>query len=60
MRNIRANPQVQMRVGALRLNGTARLVDDERESELALAVKSLSDAKYGWSNGLVAEISPND
>ena len=60
VRNIRANPQVHMRVGALQLNGTARLVDDEREPELALAVKSLSDAKYGWSNGLVAEISPND
>jgi deazaflavin-dependent oxidoreductase (nitroreductase family) len=60
VRNIRANPRVQMRIGELQLNGTARLVDGEREPELVLAVKALSDAKYGWSNGLVTEISPSD
>jgi deazaflavin-dependent oxidoreductase (nitroreductase family) len=60
VRNIRANAHVHVRVGELQLNGTARLVDGEREAELALAVRALSDAKYGWSNGLVAEISPND
>jgi hypothetical protein len=42
------------------LNGTARLVDEERELALALAVKAMSDAKYAWSDGLVAEISPDD
>ena len=60
VRNIRANPQVQVRVGYLRLHGTARLVDGEREPGLASAVKALSDAKYGWSDGLVVEISPGD
>jgi deazaflavin-dependent oxidoreductase (nitroreductase family) len=60
VRNIREQPHVHIRVGALQLNATARLVDDEREPELARAVKALSDAKYGWSNGLVAEISPDD
>ena len=59
VRNIRENPRVQIRVGELQLNGTARLVDDEREPELARAIKALSDAKYGWSDGLVAEISPD-
>jgi deazaflavin-dependent oxidoreductase (nitroreductase family) len=60
VRNIQANRRVLVRVGELQLNGTARLVDPAREPELALAVKALSDAKYGWSNGLVAEISPDD
>ena len=60
VRNIRENPQVQIRVGELHLNGTARLVDDEREPELAHTVKALSDAKYGWSDGLVAEIAPHN
>jgi deazaflavin-dependent oxidoreductase (nitroreductase family) len=60
VRNIRANPRVQVRVGDLQLSATARLVDGEREPELAQAVKALSDAKYGWSDGLVAEISPDD
>ena len=60
VRNIRANPHVRVRVGERQLNGTARLVDGEREPELAVAVKALSDAKYGWSNGWVVEISPDD
>jgi deazaflavin-dependent oxidoreductase (nitroreductase family) len=57
VRNIRENPHVQIRVAELQLNGTARPVDDEREPALAHAVKALSDAKYGWSDGLVVEIS---
>jgi deazaflavin-dependent oxidoreductase (nitroreductase family) len=57
VRNIRANSCVRVRIGDLQFTGTARLVDDEREPELAWAVKALSDAKYGWSSGLIAEIS---
>jgi deazaflavin-dependent oxidoreductase (nitroreductase family) len=60
VRNIRANPHVRMRVGELQVEATARIVDVEREPELARAVKALSDAKYGWSIGLVVEISPDD
>jgi deazaflavin-dependent oxidoreductase (nitroreductase family) len=60
VRNIQANPRVHVRVGDLQSNGTARLVDEEREPELARAVKALSDAKYGWSDGWVAEILPDD
>jgi len=59
VRNIRANPRVRVRVGDLQFTGTARLVDDGREPELARAVKELSDAKYGWSSGLITEISPD-
>jgi deazaflavin-dependent oxidoreductase (nitroreductase family) len=59
VRNLRANPRVRVRVANLQFTGMARLVDDEREPELARAVKALSDAKYGWSSGLIAEISPD-
>jgi deazaflavin-dependent oxidoreductase (nitroreductase family) len=59
VRNIRANPRVTVRVGDLQFAGTARFVDDEREPELARTVKALSDAKYGWSSGLMTEISPD-
>ena len=58
VRNIQAQPQVQVRVGDLRLEGTARVVDDDREPELSAAVKALSDAKYKWSDGLIVEITP--
>ena len=56
VRNIQANPHVHVRVGDRRFEGTARLVADEREPELARAVKALSDVKYGWSDGLIVEI----
>jgi deazaflavin-dependent oxidoreductase (nitroreductase family) len=58
--NIRANPRVQVRVGGGALQASARVVDDEREPELARAVKALSDAKYGWSDGTIVEIAPDE
>jgi hypothetical protein len=60
VRNIQASPSVRVRVGERQFTGTARVVYDDREPELARAVKALSDAKYGWSDGLVVEIAPDD
>ena len=57
VRNILADSHVHVRLGDSRFAGTARLVDDEREPDLARAVKKLSDAKYGWSDGLLVEIT---
>ena len=58
VRNIQAQPQVRFRVGNRQFDGTARIVDDDRDPELTRAVKELSHAKYGWSDGLVVEITP--
>src|SRR4051812_40378167 len=58
VRNIQARPQVNVRVGDRHFNAAARIVSDESELELAAAVRSLSDAKYGWSDGLVVELTP--
>jgi deazaflavin-dependent oxidoreductase (nitroreductase family) len=58
VRNILADPRVRVRVGERTFAATARPVSDEQEPELARAVKRLSDAKYGWSDGLVVEIVP--
>jgi deazaflavin-dependent oxidoreductase (nitroreductase family) len=59
VRNIRAESRVQVRVGDRRFAGTARVVEDEQEPDLARAVKALSHAKYGWSDGLIVEITPD-
>jgi hypothetical protein len=48
----------EVRVGKRRLSATARIVHDDGEPELTAAVKALSDAKYGWSDGLVVELLP--
>lgn len=37
---------------------TARIVRPETDPALASAVGALMDAKYGWSDGLIVELSP--
>jgi deazaflavin-dependent oxidoreductase (nitroreductase family) len=59
VRNIQADSRVRVRIGDREFPGNARLLSDEREPALVRAVKMLSDAKYGWSDGLVVEITPN-
>ena len=58
VRNIMANNRIRVRVGDHHFEGTARIVDDEHEPDLARSIKALSDAKYGWSDGLVVELTP--
>ena len=56
VQNIRANPQVTVRVGQHTFEGVATILDDE---ELITAVKAKMDAKYQWSDGLVVQLCPN-
>ena len=58
VRNILANPRVRVRVGNRAFAADARPLLEEDEPELARTIKGLSDAKYGWSDGLVVEIVP--
>ena len=58
VRNIQPRPQVKVRVGDAEFNATARVVHIVREPELAATVKALFDARYGWSDGLVVELTP--
>jgi deazaflavin-dependent oxidoreductase (nitroreductase family) len=38
--------------------GIARIVDQEKESELAAEVSKLMNTKYKWSQGLIVELTP--
>jgi len=58
VRNLQARSQVTVRLGDRHFDAKARIVREDREPELAAAVKALSDAKYGWSDGLVVELTP--
>ena len=58
MRNLQAQPQVEVRVGDRQFDATARVVSDDLESALIARVKAGFDAKYGWSDGLVVELRP--
>jgi deazaflavin-dependent oxidoreductase (nitroreductase family) len=58
VRNIQSQPQVSVRVGATAFNAIARVMHKDREPQLAAAVKAVFDAKYGWSDGLIVELTP--
>ena len=58
VRNIQSQLQVKVRVGDAEFNAIARVVHNEREPQLAATVRALFDAKYGWSDGLVVELTP--
>jgi deazaflavin-dependent oxidoreductase (nitroreductase family) len=58
VRNIQSQPQVKVRVGDAEFKAIARVVHNDREPQLAATVKALFDAKYGWSDGLITELTP--
>jgi deazaflavin-dependent oxidoreductase (nitroreductase family) len=57
VRNLRALPRVKVRVGGQTFPAKARVVDARSEPDLARAVKTLSEKKYGWGDGLVVELT---
>ena len=58
VRNLRALPNVSVRVGRRAFPAKARVVDARAEPDLARAVRTLSERKYGWGDGLVVELTP--
>lgn len=62
VRNIRHNPAVRFHIGravdAPTTEGTSRAVDAFIEPELAAAVAGLMQAKYGWNDGMIVELTP--
>lgn len=60
VRNIRHNPRVSFRVGARHFQGRARILDPQAEPDLCRLIQHLSDAKYGWSEGVVVELIPEE
>jgi deazaflavin-dependent oxidoreductase (nitroreductase family) len=58
VRNIQPHPQVKVRVGDTEFDAIAHVVRNDREPQLAATVKALFNAKYGWSDGLIVELTP--
>lgn len=58
VQNIQREPAIMFRLGERNYNGTGRIVDRAAEPELAAQVSALMDAKYGWSDGLIIELTP--
>lgn len=60
VRNLRVRPRVTVRLGRRTFRATARVVDARAEPALARTVRSLSEKKYGWGDGLVVELTPGE
>jgi deazaflavin-dependent oxidoreductase (nitroreductase family) len=58
VQNIRHNSAITVRVGERNFKGTGRVVDRDKEPQLAADVSKLMDAKYDWSDGLILELTP--
>lgn len=58
VQNVRVHADVRVRVAGQEFPGRARVLSKEQDGTLVREVQSLSQEKYGWSDGLVVEIIP--
>jgi deazaflavin-dependent oxidoreductase (nitroreductase family) len=57
LQNIRAYPEVQVRVGGGAFSAQGRALFPEKDSELNRIIQELSRKKYGWGDGVVVELN---
>ena len=55
VQNLMRNPRVTVRVGSDQFTARARI---EADPEIVRTVQTLSEAKYGWGDGLVVALVP--
>ena len=58
VQNIIRYSKVMFTVNSKSFEGTARAIDKPTEHKLTQQISSLMDTKYGWSNGLIVELTP--
>jgi deazaflavin-dependent oxidoreductase (nitroreductase family) len=58
VQNIKHDPQVSFSINDNAFKGTARIVDQDKESALAGEVSKLMNTKYKWGQGLIVELTP--
>jgi len=59
VQNILHNSGVSFTVDSRTFEGTARVVDQNKDSKLAADVSNLMETKYRWKDGLIVELIPN-
>jgi len=58
VQNLQADSAVEVRVAEARFPARARLLSAETDSALNQTIQELSRTKYGWGEGLVIELVP--
>jgi deazaflavin-dependent oxidoreductase (nitroreductase family) len=56
LQNLRAHPEVGVRLGEQRFRARARVLDPDTDTELRHTIQELSREKYGWGDGTVVEL----
>jgi deazaflavin-dependent oxidoreductase (nitroreductase family) len=59
VQNIECNPRVQVRLGGIERQATARILDETADAELWKVVQEKGRSKYGWGDGLPVELTPD-
>jgi len=60
VQNILCDSKISFQVNNQILDGYGRVIEDAAtEKDLILRVSELMDKKYGWSDGLIVELSPS-
>ncbi len=60
VQNVRAESRVRVRVGVRQFAAQARILPPEADPELVQTIQNLSREKYGWGDGLVVELVPQE
>ena len=56
LQNLRAHPEVQVRVASYKFHAHARVLSPQADADLHHAVQELSRKKYGWGDGIIVEL----
>lgn len=56
VKNLEHNPRVRVRAGDREFDGTARVLDPERDRAAWQTAQRLANEKYGWGEGMPVEI----
>ena len=59
LQNLQAHPETQVRVASEKFAARARIVSPQTEPDLHRAIVDLSIRKYGWGEGTVVELIPD-
>jgi deazaflavin-dependent oxidoreductase (nitroreductase family) len=58
VQNLVAYPEVQVRLAGKTFKARARVIPSD--TDLCRAIQQLSRAKYGWGDGLIVELTPEN
>jgi deazaflavin-dependent oxidoreductase (nitroreductase family) len=60
VQNLLADPRVRVRVGPEEFPARGRVVDADVDPAAHNTAQELSEKKYGWGDGLVVELTPEE